>query len=343
MNNKKWVLLGIGIMMGLGMGGSGGWTADNLTIYCSAQPEWCDAMAGSFEKETGVKVAMVRKSTGEVLAQVRAEKSNPKGDVWWGGSGDPHLQAAEEELSASYKPQNAKELREWALKQAEDSGFRTVGIYAGALGFAYNTQLLAKKKLTAPKCWKDLLRPEFKGEVQMANPNSSGTAYTMLATVVQLFGEQKGFEYLKNLHTNINTYTQSGSAPLKAAARGETTIGIGFMHDAVVLAKQGFPVEIVSPCEGTGYEIGSMSVIKGAPHLQTALKWVEWALKPQSQNIATTVQAYQVPSNKTAQIPKEAPDFKKIKFINYDFKKYGSSEERKRLLVKWDQEIKKSG
>ena len=123
--------------------------------------------------------------------------------------------------------------------------------------------LLKSKGLPAPKCWEDLTKADYKGEIQIANPNSSGTAYTTLATIVQIFGEEKGFEYLKGLHKNINQYTKSGSAPIKAAARGETTIGITFMHDMVTQAVQGFPIKIVAPCEGTGYEIGSMSIIKG--------------------------------------------------------------------------------
>jgi len=49
-----------------------------------------------------------------------------------------------------------------------------------------------------PKTWNDLLKPEYKGEIQSANPASSGTAYTMIATLVQLMGEDQAFEYLKN-------------------------------------------------------------------------------------------------------------------------------------------------
>ena len=61
------------------------------------------------------------------------------------------------------------------MRQAEQSKYRTVGVYAGALGFGYNTEMLAKRKLPEPKCWADLLEPEFKDEVQVADPNSSGT------------------------------------------------------------------------------------------------------------------------------------------------------------------------
>ena len=68
----------------------------NLVVYCAVQEEWCRPMVAAFERKTGVKVAMTRKSSGETYAQVKAESSNPRGDVMWGGTGDPHLQAAEE-------------------------------------------------------------------------------------------------------------------------------------------------------------------------------------------------------------------------------------------------------
>ncbi|HEV8676576.1 MAG TPA: ABC transporter substrate-binding protein [Methylomirabilota bacterium] len=311
-----------------------------LTLYCTPQEEWCRAMVTAFEKATGIKVNMTRKSSGEIYAQVKAEAANPKGDIWWGGTGDPHLQAAEEGLTLEYKSPKLGELHDWAGRQAEQSKYRTVGVYAGALGFGYNTQLLAKKGLPEPKCWKDLLDPRFKDEVQVADPNSSGTAYTMLATILQIMGEAAGWDYLKKLHKNVNQYTKSGAAPAKATALGETLIGITFMHDLVTMVVEGNPVKVVAPCEGTGYEIGSMSLIKGARNLDNAKKWYDWALTPEAQTLGAQAKAYQVPSNKKAVAPPQAPKFSEIKLIKYDFAKYGSSAERKRLLQKWDQEVK---
>lgn len=314
--------------------------ANELVVYCSVQEEWCRPMVAVFEKTTGIKVSMTRKSSGEVYAQIKAEAANPKGDVWWGGTGDPHLQAAEEGLTLAYKSPKLPELHDWAQRQAEQSGNRTVGIYAGALGFSYNKPALEKKGLPAPKCWADLVKPAFKGEIQVADPNSSGTSYTMLATMVQLMGEDKAFDYMKALHKNVNQYTKSGAAPARAAATGESIVGITFMHDGVSQVVTGAPLVVVAPCEGTGYEIGSMSIVKGARNLENARKWVDFALGAQIQVLAANAKSYQVPSNKAAFAPPEAPKLKDIKLINYDFKKYGSSAERTRLLAKWDREVK---
>jgi iron(III) transport system substrate-binding protein len=312
----------------------------NLTVYCSVQEEWCQLMVNEFQKATGITAAMTRKSSGETYAQVKAEAANPKGDIWWGGTGDPHLQAAEEGLTEAYESPMLAQLHPWALAQHKTAQGRTVGIYLGALGFGYNTELLAQKGLTAPACWADLIKPEFKGEVQVANPNSSGTAYTFIATLVQLWGEEEAFKYLKALDENINQYTKSGAAPAQAAARGETLIGIAFQHDVVTPGiTSGAPLQNVSPCEGTGFEIGSMSIIKGATNLENAKKWYDWALSPDAQKLGAQANSFQNPSNKDAAIPEQAPKMGDIKLIDYDFAKYGSSDERKRLLGRWDKEI----
>ncbi|WP_370230135.1 ABC transporter substrate-binding protein [Cognatishimia sp.] len=313
--------------------------ADELSVVCSAEQDWCDLMVAAFEAENpNTDVLMVRKSTGETLAQVRAEAGNPKIDVWWGGTGDPHLIAAEEGLTQA-SGVDTSELLGWAQNMSKISDGKTVGIYAGALGIAYNADILSEKNITPPECWADLEDGRFAGEIQVANPNSSGTAYTELATFVQLFGEDEAMVKLAAVGKNVNSYTKSGSAPSKAAARGETGVSIGFMHDMVKLASKGFPLKIVAPCEGTGYEVGAVSVINGARNADGAKKWVEFALRADIQSRAPETGSFQVPSNSNAQVAPESPDLASIKLIDYDFATYGSSETRARLLARWDAEV----
>lgn len=310
-----------------------------LNLICSAQAAWCSMIAVTFEKSQGVKVNMTLKGSGEALAQILAERANPKTDVWFGGTGDPHLQAAEQNLSLEYRSPSLPQLHEWAQKQAEQSGYKTVGIYSGPLGFGYNVELLKKKNLPVPTLWSDLLKPEYKGEIQSANPASSGTAYTMIATLVQLMGEDKAFDYLKKLHGNIATYTRSGTGPIKAVARGEATISISFVHDGPGEKAQGFPLETVTPSDGTGAEIGSMSIIKGARNLDAAKKFYEWALTPSAQALGAATLQFQLPSNKATKVDPRVPDFRRIKLIDYDYAKYGQVAERRRLIQRWEREV----
>jgi iron(III) transport system substrate-binding protein len=322
-----------------GMALSGAASSQQLNVVCSVQAEWCTAVANEFQRETGIKVALVLKGSGESMAQIAAEKANPKLDVWFGGTGDPHLQAAEQDLTLPYKSPMLEALQPWAKKQAEQSGFRTVGLYLGVLGMGYNTELLAKKKLPAPACWRDLGKPLYAGEVQMANPNASGTAYTAIATLVQVFGEEDAFKLLKEMHKNISSYARQGVGPIKAAARGENIVAVAFIHDVVTEAQAGFPVKSVAPCEGTGYEIGSMSIVKGSRNLDAAKKFVDWALTPAAQKLGQDSKQFQLPSNVATPVSPLSPKPAEIKLIDYNFAKYGASAERKRLLERWDREV----
>jgi len=321
-------------------GGSAAQAQGQLNLYCSVQVEWCNAVASEFQKATGITVNMTQKGSGETLAQIRAEAQRPRGDVWFGGTGDPHLVIADEDLSTPYaSPMNAK-LQPWALQQHKISGGRSVGIYSGAIGFGINTELLAKKNVKAPSCWADLIKPEYKGEIQVANPNSSGTAYVIIATLIQLWGEEPAFDYLKKLHPNINAYARSGTGPIKAVARGETSLSLSFVHDAVTEKNAGFPVSYATPCEGTGYEIGSMSIIKGTRNLANAQKFYDWALTAPAQRLGFEAgKQMQMSSNVETPLPAGAPDLTKIKLVAYDFVTYGKAETRRRLLQRWDSEV----
>lgn len=311
-----------------------------LTMYCAAQHDWCELMARTFEAETGTRVSMIRKSSGETYAQIWAERRNPKGDVWWGGTGDAHFQAANAGLTEPYVSPRLSELHAWAKDPMQDGRHATTGIYMGALGIAYNREWLKTKGITPPKTWSDLSQPELRGEVQIANPNSSGTAYTALATFVQLYGEEAAFEYLKKLHANVNQYTKSGSAPVRNAARGEAGVAVVFLHDAATQVAAGFPIELVPPSEGTGYEIGCVSLIAGARHPAEAKAFIDWALSPAAQGLGAKAKAFQIPSHPEAAVPKEAPRMDAVRLIDFDFGRFSKKEVRGHLLSRWDEEVK---
>ena len=311
-----------------------------LNLYCSVQVEWCTAIATNFQRDTGIRVNMTQRGSGETLAAIRAEGQNPRADVWFGGTGDPHLAAAEENLTQSYESPNNNLLHPWALTQWQQSNRRAIGVYAGAVGFGFNTELLQRKNIAPPTCWSDLLDPRFRGEIQVANPNSSGTAYVIIATLVQLMGEDQAFDYLRRLHPNINSYARSGTGPIKAVARGETGVSLSFVHDAVTERNAGFPVSYTTPCEGTGYEIGSMSILRGARNLTQARRFYDWALTEPAQRLGFEAGGQlQTPSNRSARLPPNAPDLGRIRLIEYDFAKYGRAAERRRLIERWDREV----
>jgi iron(III) transport system substrate-binding protein len=311
-----------------------------VDVLCSVPIAWCEAVATAFQNETGIAVHLTQKGSAESLAQVVAEKGKPRHDVWYAGTGDAHLQAATLGLTEPYRSPMLRELHDWAMHEAERSKWHAVGIYTGALGIGYNTELIAKKRLPEPKCWADLARPEYRDEVQIADPRTSTATYSMIATFVQIFGEDKAFDLLRAMRPNTSGYPRTGAGAIRAVARGDAAIGVTFLHDGVTEIANGFPVKLVVPCEGTGYEVGAMSIVKDAPNRTNAQRFYDWALTPAAQRIGSDMKNFQTPSNKATPIPPVAPKMSEIKLIQYDFAKYGTVTERARLLEKWDREVR---
>ncbi|MGQ0286287.1 ABC transporter substrate-binding protein [Pasteurellaceae bacterium 22721_9_1] len=330
-------LLGAGLMLSAQAQAKG-----RLVVYCSATNEMCEAVTQEFGKQYDVKTAFIRNGSGSTFAKVEAEKNNPQADVWYGGTFDPQAQAAEMGLLEAYRSKHIDDVVEKFQDPAKVKGNYTSAIYMGILGFGVNTERLKKLGINeVPKCWKDLTDPRLKGEIQIADPQSSGTAYTAIATFVQLWGEEHAFNYFKQLHPNISQYTKSGITPSNNTARGEATIGIGFLHDYAVQKQAGAPIEMVVPCEGTGYELGGLSIIKGSRNIDNAKQFVDFVLSKEGQEVAWRKgNSHQTLTNTKAEQSPTAFDPTKLNLINYDFEKYGETTERKRLIEKWVQEIK---
>jgi iron(III) transport system substrate-binding protein len=311
-----------------------------VTALCSTDQGWCELAAKEFQSQTGIKVLQVHKATGEALAQIRAEAANPKTDIWWGGTGDPFLQAAELGLLEAYRPAYLNDLHGWAVRQYAMSGNFVGGFYTSAIGFGWNEDVLKKRKLPAPKCWADLADPKYKGEIETSHPGSSGTGYTILASLVQLMGEDAAFDYLKKVHRNVTQYTRSGQAQAKSVAKGEVGIGVSFIFGFENERLNGFTmVKGAAPCEGTGYEVGGIALVKGARNRDAAKKYYDFLMSPAGQSLGAKADSLQVPANKTFKVDPRVPSIENVRLIKYDFEKYGKAAERKRLIARWENEV----
>ncbi|HLV10986.1 MAG TPA: ABC transporter substrate-binding protein [Trueperaceae bacterium] len=310
-------------------------SAQRVNLLCSPDLAWCEALGPAFTEATGLELEFIRLSSQDALARIRAEAANPVFDVWFGGTGDPHLVAAREGLTEFYQPSVWDQLNPDLIAQV---GGTYIPLYAGAIGFVVNQEALGGAPMF--ESWEDLTDPVYKGLIAMPDPNSSGTAYTIIATLVQIFGEDRAFEILEGLHANIAQYTTSGAAPGQLAGRGEVAIAVQFMHDGVKFALQGFPLTVYAPSEGTGYEIGGLSLIANAPNRDAAIQFIEWALTPEAQMIAAAQgDSFQLPSNVNTPVPEASPRLDDINLIDYDFDRFGSPEVRDALVGRWTNEI----
>ncbi len=277
---------------------------DDLIILCTPQEEWCEAATEAFSETTGVNAEYVRLSTGEAIARLEAEGDDPSFDVWFGGPSLGPATAAQNGFIEPYVSPNAADIP----PELQSGDGTWTGIYVGALGFCSNAEFLADAGISAPQSYDDLLDPAFEDNIAMADQRTSGTAATAAANLVALRGsEDSALEYLKQLDSSIFQYTRSGSAPGRMAAQGEVGASVIFAHDCVKFELEtGVDLDVSFPAEGTGFEVGQVSIIANAAHPEAAKAFVDWALTPQAQEIAATVNSFQIPSHPDAAVPEQA-------------------------------------
>lgn len=306
-----------------------------LLFYAGMQEDYANLIAKEFEKETGIKTEFIRLNSGEAIDKLKSERNNMIASVWCGGSVEGIISASEEGLIEPYKSPESNEI----LEEFRDHNGVWTGIYSGYLGFSGNKKKLSENNIKMPTSWDDLLKPEYKGKIVVGHPGSSGTAYTMLATLVQIKGEEEAMEYMKKFNNQVKLYTTGGPDTIKIIEEGEATIGINYLHDVIRYQKKGYKNMIIGvPLEGTGFEIGGVALLKGGPDQENGKKFIDWVLKAKTQELGKTIGAYQFVTNKNAFNPEETKEVVHAKLIKYDFDWAGKN--RKRLVERF---IKETG
>ena len=309
---------------------------NSVSAYASCDETLAKALFEQFTKETGIAVNWVRLSGGEALARMEAESANPQASIWVGGVGLDHITGKSKNLTTPYMSREAAN----TPAQFRDPQNYWIGLYVGPLVISTNLDRAKALGLTPPKSWADLLKPEYKGYVRMANPNTSGTAYNMITTIRYVYNgdENATFDYLKKLDVNVDQYTRSGAAPGQSLAIGEIPVAIGYAHDHVKLKSEGANIEINAPSEGTGYELASMSLIRGGKQPIQARQLYDWIISsPNAQKLFTDF--YLVLVRNGAVKHPLALSLDRIKTVNQDMAWDGDAANRKRLLDRWIAEI----
>ncbi len=307
----------------------------DLVLYaCLFDPDKLQVLFNTFKERYGVNATCLDMSSGEALQRIRAEEGNPQGDVLFGTTNLSHVNLAADGLTEPYKGVGWNLLPEGPIKDPD--GYWT-GFYYGVIGFACSPERLEEIGADCPSSWQDLLDPVYEGEIVIASPAASGTSYTVLSGLSELLGEDGAFEWYAEFEKNVAQFTESGSAPGKLAAAGEFAVGISFAHDIQVQQDKGLPVEISFPEEGTPFEIGGISVIKGAENVEAAKAWVDYVFTESFQRYHNDV-AHRIPVVPGVKLAEGTFGLEDVKLVEgYDPTEWAA--ERDRLVARWQEEI----
>jgi iron(III) transport system substrate-binding protein len=254
-----------------------GIAAEEILVYTALEDDEIPKYLEVFKKQhPDITVKIVRDSTGIITAKLLAEKANPQADVIWGTAATSLMLCQQAGMLEPFAPKGIEKVKSFMRDSANPPAW--VGIKAWETGFCVNTIEMKKLKLPIPASFADLVKPEYKGQITMPNPASSGTGFLTISAILQMMGEAKGWEYLDKLHANIASYTHSGSKPCKMAGAGEVPIGISFAYRGITQKQKGEPIETVFPKEGSGWDVEANALVKKAAIKPAAKTFLEWAI-----------------------------------------------------------------
>ena len=296
---------------------------DTLTIYTHNDENEMQNFVEAAQEATGLQIEFLRMSSGEALSRIRAEAPDVGADMMWGMTHSGALELQQAGLLAAY------DSPEWAdvPEEFKDSDGHWYGWSYWFNMLGVNTELVDELGLDVPQSWEDLLDPQYEGEIVMPDPRESGTAYLIVATLMQIMGEDAAWEYLEALDANVGEYDQSGTAPAEKAARGEYAIAITWDQAVFDRIDEGFPMEAVIPSEGVGFDLDVAFIFESAENPEAAQRLIDWLGTEEGMRVAAEERALVTRPGIEGTI-----DFEP-NFIDYDA--FWAAEHNDRLIEAW--------
>ncbi|MFT4451766.1 ABC transporter substrate-binding protein [Parvimonas sp. G1425] len=302
---------------------------EGKTLNVVATSEKYKKLFDKFSEETKAKVEFLSMSSGQVIAKIKAEGGKPSADVWFGGGIDAFMKAKTDGLLEMYKPEGFDKIKEGF----KDNEGYWISKGVTVVGFLVNNKILQEKGLTVPKTWAEIVDPKYKDEIIMANPAVSGTSFANVKGLIDLYGEEKAWDYFKKLNDNVKFYGKRGKDPQEKTVAGEFGIGI------IPIDKSSFDVAeknnltAIYPEDGLCWVPEGVAIFKNSPNLEVAKAFEDFILRPEIQQMIAELDGKdggQMVIDGTKGYELGLP---KDKFIKEDIESFGK--QRDAILKRW--------
>jgi iron(III) transport system substrate-binding protein len=255
-----------------------------LVVYTTSEGDELASLQTAFEKDNpGIRLSLLRDSTGIITDRLIAEREHRQADAIWGLAATSVLLLADRGMLEPYAPAGVEAIPPM-FKDGSDPPL-WVGLSVWMVAVCANTVELKARDLPIPTSWADLADPRYRGQIVMPNPASSGAGYADVSSWLQMMGEERGWTYMDALHQNIAQYVHSGSKPCTLAGTGEFALGISFDYRGLTQKARGEPIEVVFPREGSGWDLSAAAIVKGTPRLAEARRLMDWAITPRAMQV----------------------------------------------------------
>jgi iron(III) transport system substrate-binding protein len=284
----------------------------SVRIYVSLATSAMTRLVAALNKHfPNLKIDFVRAGSLETVKRFVAERqagrigadlihgADPGGFEYFAQKGwlDPRLTALP--LTQDYRDA-------FVNKQAGWVALRATGIAP-----MYNTKLVAKD--AAPKTWKELVEPKWKGRIAISDPTRAGSSFSHLYAMWKMYGA----DFLDKLAKNDVFVAGDGSATREAVANGERDVAPVSEYDAFEFMKEGKPIDVDWVADGTIMLPAPLAVVKGSPNAENALALAQYMLSREGQELITKI-ILSWSARKDVTAPEGKPELDAIKLVGFD-------------------------
>lgn len=244
-----------------------------VTIYTPHGPEITDPILDAFnEKYPDVRIEQIKAGTGELFSRLEAEQSNPSADVMWGG--DTTSFESYESLFASYESPADE------FMQNTDPAHKWHPFAILCQPILVNTNLLSEDEY--PTTVKDLVNLKWKGKaIALADPNKSGTGYTIVSGLVNAYG----WDFIEQMLEN-SVVIPGSDAMFKAVRDGE--LPAGFINEdlGATWEAEGLPVKMIYAEDAVTVQMDAIALVKNGPNPELGKLLIDFVSSPEAHKIA---------------------------------------------------------
>ena len=311
MNRNQFGLAACAAAVLLGWAGLAG-AQQRVVLYTSNEATLYKLIAGEFEKATGIAVDVISAGSGVVIKRLQSESARPQGDLVWG------ISRSLLQTNAQYFDSYASEHKNAIPAEFRDPQDRWIGTNLHLLVVLQNTKSIPEAQ--GPKTWDDLTTPRFKGNIAFTDPANSGSAYSNVTMLVDLWGGgNAGWSKVERLFANTRVLNRSALV-FQGVGNGEYGLGISLEYAGYLWANNGAPVKVVYPADGTIAQMEGVAVIKGGPNTAGARKFVDYVNRKDVREMILK-QTFRRPARQDldlANLPGKMPALSQLKLLKYD-------------------------
>ncbi|HWR06337.1 ABC transporter substrate-binding protein [Sporomusa sp.] len=301
-----------------------------ITVYTTLPIEQVSVLAQEYEKLAKVRVNIAPLTEKELFIKLIEESSNPQADLILANR-KTLKQAKNSALLIPYQ----SEYTDIIPTGFQDTDGYWTGVWYDPIIFAANQDYL-RKAAKKPSKWSDLPL-ESKVRFGMTDFLAADAAANLLYTLVAANGEAQTLSFLKKLHPQIVQYAKFLATPARMASMGEVDIAIVVHSEAMRYARDGFPIEIIYPEDGTAYLLTGVGLIRGTTHGSEAKQFIDWLTQAGALAAMAQQKFYFVPTNPETRMGREfmAKDIPLL-----DHHDMYLPEQQRKLLNKWVQAVR---